>query len=126
MLLKPVILSGGSGSRLWPLSREKNPKQLLKLFNDKTLLQNTMGRISGLEQYFTQISTPLIVGNVDYRFIVENQLKSIQSIAHCILEPVSRNTAPALTVAAFKSIENGLVYLINILSSTFEVASFVE
>ncbi|MBI1450692.1 MULTISPECIES: mannose-1-phosphate guanylyltransferase/mannose-6-phosphate isomerase [Acinetobacter] len=108
MLLKPVILSGGSGSRLWPLSREKNPKQLLKLFNDKTLLQNTMGRISGLEQYFTQISTPLIVGNVDYRFIVENQLKSIQSIAHCILEPVSRNTAPALTVAAFKSIENGL------------------
>ena len=84
MLLKPVILSGGSGSRLWPLSREKNPKQLLKLFNEKTLLQNTVGRISGLEQYFAQISTPLIVGNVDYRFIVENQLKSMQSIAHCI------------------------------------------
>lgn len=108
MLLKPVILSGGSGSRLWPLSREKNPKQLLRLFNSDTLLQNTVKRISGLENHFAQIATPLVVGNIEYRFLVENQLKQIQSSAHCILEPVSRNTAPALTVAALNAIEDGL------------------
>lgn len=108
MLLKPVILSGGSGTRLWPLSREKNPKQLLKLFNNDTLLQNTVKRLAGLEKSVKRVLTPLIVGNIEYRFIVEKQLKEISVAAHCILEPVSRNTAPALTVAALNALEDGV------------------
>ena len=108
MILQPVVLSGGSGTRLWPLSREKHPKQLLNLFGNKTLLQNTVERLNGLEQKFEEILSPVVVGNSEYQFIVEKQLKQIGVKAHLILEPVSRNTAPALTAAALNSIENNL------------------
>lgn len=108
MILQPVILSGGSGTRLWPLSREKHPKQLLNLFGNKTLLQNTVERLAGLEESFKEILSPVVVGNAEYQFIVERQLKQIEANAHLILEPVSRNTAPALTAAALNSLQNNL------------------
>ena len=92
----PVILSGGSGTRLWPLSRKLFPKQLLPLTGDKTLLQETVCRLNGLT-----LSSPIIVCNEEHRFLVAEQLREIQKeSASIILESESRNTAPALTLAA--------------------------
>jgi len=88
----PVILSGGAGTRLWPLSRELRPKQLLPLASDKTLLQETAARIPG---------RPIVVCNQEHRFIVAEQLREIGVEPHgIVIEPVGRNTAPAATVAA--------------------------
>lgn len=99
----PVILSGGSGSRLWPLSREQKPKQFLELVNDKTLFQDTLLR---LRQIGT--SDPLIICNHEHRFIVEEQLAVLKQTVDClILEPFGRNTAPAVTLAAIKLCEEG-------------------
>jgi mannose-1-phosphate guanylyltransferase / mannose-6-phosphate isomerase len=96
--VQTVILCGGSGSRLWPLSREHFPKQLLRLQGDHTMLQATALRLSGSGA--TQ-SPPLLVGNEDYRFLLAEQLRQagVQG-AQLLLEPVGRNTAPALTLAA--------------------------
>ena len=101
----PVILAGGSGSRLWPLSRESFPKQFLKLSDedDNTLLQKTYKRIEDLEN----ISKPIIICNEDHRFIVGDQMKKIKiKPSSIILEPSRRNTAPAITIAALKAIED--------------------
>jgi len=96
-MLTPVILSGGVGSRLWPLSREHYPKQLLALVGTNTLLQETLLRLTGLADQ----SAPLMVCNEAHRFLVAEQLRSIGIIAdHIILEPIGRNTAPATAVAA--------------------------
>ena len=98
----PVILSGGSGTRLWPLSRKGFPKQFHKLFNDKTMLQNTLERIKSLN---TQ--PPIIVTHEDYRFLVAEQLQSMGiKPGGIILEPYGRNTAPALGMAAKRIIDN--------------------
>lgn len=100
-MLTPVILSGGVGSRLWPLSREYYPKQLLPLVGNNTLLQNTITRLDGL----TDKSAPLIVCNEDHRFLVAEQLRTIDvSPAHIILEPAGRSTAPAAAAAALTTI----------------------
>ncbi|MEN8219500.1 MAG: mannose-1-phosphate guanylyltransferase/mannose-6-phosphate isomerase [Pseudomonadota bacterium] len=100
-MLTPVILSGGVGSRLWPLSRESYPKQLLALVGNHTLLQNTVTRLDGL----ADLSAPLMVCNESHRFLVAEQLRNIGvSPAHIILEPVGRNTAPAAAVAALVAI----------------------
>ncbi|KHD05080.1 hypothetical protein PN36_30820 [Candidatus Thiomargarita nelsonii] len=100
-MLTPVILSGGVGSRLWPLSRESYPKQLLALVGNHTLLQNTVTRLEGL----ADLSSPLMVCNESHRFLVAEQLRNIDiSPAHIILEPVGRNTAPAAAVAALTAI----------------------
>lgn len=102
-MLTPVILSGGVGSRLWPLSRESYPKQLLALVGNQTLLQNTMIRLEGLPEQ----SAPLMVCNERHRFLVAEQLRNIDvSPAHIILEPEGRNTAPAVAVAALTAIAN--------------------
>ena len=101
----PVILAGGSGSRLWPLSRESFPKQFLQLSDedDNTLLQKTYKRIEDLEN----ISKPIIICNEDHRFIVGDQMKKIKiKPSSIILEPSRRNTAPAITIAALKAIED--------------------
>ncbi|MDP1951005.1 MAG: mannose-1-phosphate guanylyltransferase/mannose-6-phosphate isomerase [Nitrosomonas sp.] len=96
--LTPVILSGGSGTRLWPLSREKYPKQLLSLISDDSLLQATVRRLDGLEGI--ELNVPVIVCNEDYRFVIAEQLRVMDREGTILLEPVGRNTAPALTLAA--------------------------
>src|SRR5574340_963199 len=96
----PVILSGGSGTRLWPLSREQHPKQLLPLTGSDTLLQATCLRLEGFSGY-PVAPAPLVVCNEEYRFMTAEQLRQAgKPAASLILEPAGRNTAPALTLAA--------------------------
>lgn len=93
----PVVLSGGSGTRLWPLSRELHPKQLLALVGEQTLLQQTVLRLLGLDG----VTDPLIVCNEEHRFMVAEQMRQIEvTPAAILLEPLARNTAPAVAVAA--------------------------
>lgn len=92
----PVILSGGSGSRLWPLSREQYPKQLLPLVGGESMLQLTTSRLDGLPD----ILPPLLVCNENHRFAVAEQLRQNGRQGQIVLEPTGRNTAPALTLAA--------------------------
>ena len=102
--LQPVILSGGSGTRLWPLSRESFPKQFLQLTEEDqyTLLQKTYKRIENLEN----LCKPIIICNEEHRFIVGDQMRQINTDPLAIiLEPARRNTAPAIAVAAMKAIE---------------------
>jgi mannose-1-phosphate guanylyltransferase/mannose-6-phosphate isomerase len=94
--LVPVILSGGAGTRLWPLSRELYPKQLLPLVGEHTMLQDTVLRLAGLA-----VAAPIVVCNEAHRFLVAEQLRIIKCPAQAIiLEPVGRNTAPAIALAA--------------------------
>lgn len=103
--VKPVILSGGSGTRLWPLSRQLYPKQLLPLVGDQTLLQNTITR---LENFPNVSDTVTVICNDDHRFLVAEQLREINVKADALLlEPVGRNTAPALTLAALANKDAG-------------------
>jgi mannose-1-phosphate guanylyltransferase/mannose-1-phosphate guanylyltransferase/mannose-6-phosphate isomerase len=97
----PVILAGGSGTRLWPLSRDMFPKQLIPLTSELTMLQNTVHRLSGLDN----LSSPIIICNEKNRFMTAEQLRAIDVAAETIiLEPVGRNTAPAVAVAALKGL----------------------
>lgn len=101
-MIIPVILAGGSGTRLWPLSREQYPKQLLSLVDDRTMLQNTVLRLTS----FDGVGNILVICNEDHRFMVAEQLRAIGvSDASIVLEPVGRNTAPAVAVAALKALE---------------------
>ncbi|MDO9322610.1 MAG: mannose-1-phosphate guanylyltransferase/mannose-6-phosphate isomerase [Pseudomonas sp.] len=94
----PIILSGGSGSRLWPLSRKQFPKQFLALTGDHTLFQQTIERLN-----FDGVQPPMIVCNIEHRFIVEEQLSALKLETQAIvLEPFGRNTAPAVAIAAMK------------------------
>ena len=105
--LQPVILCGGSGTRLWPLSREKHPKQLLKLVSGLTLLQETALRLQNLTLSLPINAQPIVVCNQEYRFITAEQLQAINTqAAQIILEPFGKNTAPALTLAALSAIQN--------------------
>ncbi len=107
MLLQPVILSGGSGTRLWPLSREAHPKQFLALCGDQTMLQMTANRVDGLDEA-CELLAPIVVCNEAHRFLVAEQLAGIgKTPAAILLEPVGRNTAPALTLAALAATADG-------------------
>jgi mannose-1-phosphate guanylyltransferase/mannose-6-phosphate isomerase len=98
----PVILSGGSGTRLWPLSREERPKQLLPLVTDHTLLQETLLRTQRLGAH---VERPIVVCNESHRFLVAEQLREIGVAPQTIvLEPAGRNTAPAVAVAALLAV----------------------
>ena len=101
MNIQPVVLCGGSGTRLWPLSREKHPKQLLALISDDSLLQATVRRLDGLEggENIT-LNDPIVVSNEEYRFVIAEQMRVMGRHAAILLEPAGRNTAPALTLAA--------------------------
>lgn len=102
-MILPVIMSGGSGSRLWPMSRAQHPKQFLALLNDNTLLQETINRINS-----DGCLNPLIICNNEHRFIVAEQLRANNTTASdIILEPVQKNTAPAITLAALSARLNG-------------------
>lgn len=108
MSLCPVILAGGGGTRLWPLSREFYPKQFLKLFGDNTLLQDTVLRLQGLEKNI-EIMDPVFLCNDVHRFLLHEQIKELgRNYRSIILEPEGRNTAPALTVAAISLLEENL------------------
>lgn len=94
--IRPVILSGGAGTRLWPLSRELYPKQLLPLASDRSLLQDTAGRVAGPD-----FADPVVVCNEEHRFVIAEQLRQIGITPHALmLEPAARNTAPAIAAAA--------------------------
>ena len=104
--IQPVILSGGSGSRLWPLSREMYPKQLLPLVTENTMLQETASRLMTFSTDNITVLDPIIVCNEEHRFFVAEQMRQLGiNQAKIILEPVGRNTAPALTLAALATQE---------------------
>lgn len=101
IMIVPIILAGGSGSRLWPMSRKLYPKQFLSLHQDgQTLLQETVLRVQGISKYH-----PYIVCGDDHRFLVAEQLREMTS-AKIMLEPVAKNTAPSITLAAIDAVKN--------------------
>jgi mannose-1-phosphate guanylyltransferase/mannose-6-phosphate isomerase len=123
-MLTPVLLCGGVGSRLWPVSRETHPKQFLPLAGELSLLQETLQRTSGLEE-----TPPLVVCNEEHRFMVAEQLRQVQLQASAlILEPQGRNTAPAVALAALRAIEDDPEALLLVLPADHliqEVDAFV-
>jgi len=101
--MKPVVLAGGAGSRLWPKSRAALPKQFLSLTSDNTMLQDTITRLNG-----TKSENPVFICNDSHRFLVAEQLRK-KRIQHggILLEPVGRNTAPAIALAALHATKHG-------------------
>src|SRR5690606_11771042 len=129
-MLIPVILSGGSGTRLWPLSREAYPKQFLNLVSDSSLLGETFSRLKALEQ----TASPIVVSNEEHRFIVAATLQQCfgKLPGEILLEPVGRNTAPAIALAALQALsrEPEAVLLVlpsdHVVKNTKAFASAVE
>ena len=105
-MIKAVIMAGGSGTRLWPLSRAAHPKQFLSLHGRGTMLQNTVKRLSTLD-----VQSSVVICNEEHRFFVAEQLREIDKLGSIILEPVGRNTAPAIALAALTS-ENDPLLLV--------------
>jgi len=106
--VQPVVLCGGSGTRLWPLSRTGFPKQFLCIAGDESLFQRSIKRLEQLSSDEMQIVPPLIVAGEEHRFLVLEQLREVGSeFSAVILEPTGRNTAPALTMAALAALEGG-------------------
>jgi len=114
MQITPVILSGGSGTRLWPLSRKEYPKQYLPLVGDNTMLQETILRLNGLDI----LTDPIIICNTDHRFLVAEQCQQIGiKNPTILLEPVGRNTAPAIAAAALQSLKDSDDSILLVLSA---------
>lgn len=112
-MILPVIMAGGTGSRLWPMSRELYPKQFLRLYGEQSMLQETVTRLNGLGA-----SEPLVICNEEHRFLVAEQLRQINRLSkNIILEPVGRNTAPAITLAALSAIDEGSDPLLLVLAA---------
>src|SRR3569832_1935037 len=100
-MLTPVILSGGAGTRLWPLSRELYPKQLLALTGERTMLQQTALRLAGLAA-----ASPVVVCNAAHRFLVAEQLRQLKMDTRAVvLEPFGRNTAPAIALTTLTALK---------------------
>jgi mannose-1-phosphate guanylyltransferase len=100
-MLLPIIMAGGNGSRLWPLSRELFPKQFLTLDGELTMLQTTIRRLRGLSA-----ENPVVICNDEHRFLVAEQLRAVNKLANnIILEPAGRNTAPAIALAALTALQ---------------------
>lgn len=105
---QPVIMAGGSGTRLWPLSRAGYPKQFLVLNGNTSLFQQAADRLSSLGAEDIAVMAPIVVGNEEHRFMVLDQLRELQLAPSAVLlEPVGRNTAPAITLAALQALEAG-------------------
>ena len=107
MSICAVILAGGSGSRLWPLSRASHPKQFLSFHDTTTMLQSTVMRLKGLE-----VQSYVTICNEEHRFFVAEQLRAIDKLGSIILEPVGRNTAPAIALAAFSVKDDPLLLVL--------------
>jgi mannose-1-phosphate guanylyltransferase/mannose-6-phosphate isomerase len=108
ILVQPVIMAGGSGTRLWPLSRAGFPKQFLVLSGDNSLFQQAAQRLAGLAADDLAVAPLVVVGNAEHRFLTLEQLRELgQEPAAVVLEPAGRNTAPALTLAALQAVEAG-------------------
>ncbi len=106
--VQPVIMAGGSGTRLWPLSRAGYPKQFLVLSGNESLFQLAAKRLADLAGSDIQVAAPCIVGNEEHRFLVLDQLREVKlDPSSVLLEPMGRNTAPALTLAALEALEGG-------------------
>lgn len=124
-MILPVILAGGTGSRLWPLSRQLFPKQFLALHDDSSMLQSTIKRLANIEHQH-----PLIICNEEHRFIVAEQMRGAQlAYSKILLEPVAKNTAPALALAAFSAINQGDDPLLLVLAADHVIentAAFVK
>jgi mannose-1-phosphate guanylyltransferase / mannose-6-phosphate isomerase len=104
----PVIMAGGSGTRLWPLSRAGYPKQFLVLTGDTSLFQQAAKRLADIAGSGIEVEPPVVVGNAEHRFMVLEQLRELgMDSTAVVLEPSGRNTAPALTLAALQAVENG-------------------
>ena len=113
----PIILSGGSGARLWPLSRRSSPKQFLSLHGENTLFQQTFMRLKKLD-----LADPIVVCNKDHRFTVANNIQDIECQAdEIILEPMGRNTAPAIAVAALTALKKNEDPVILVLPADHEI-----
>ena len=111
-MILPIILSGGSGTRLWPLSRKHYPKQFISLINETSLFQDTILRLP------KNLENPLILCNEEHRFIAAEQLRQINKISNgIILEPEGKNTAPAIALAAFHELNNNRDPILFVLSS---------
>ncbi|STQ44999.1 Mannose-1-phosphate guanylyltransferase 1 [Ewingella americana] len=101
-MLIPIIMAGGSGSRLWPLSRSLYPKQFLRLNGEFTMLETTINRLNGIA-----IEAPVVICNEQHRFIVAEQLRQMGRLTkNIILEPFGRNTAPAIALAALSALKD--------------------
>lgn len=112
-MILPVIMAGGTGSRLWPMSRELFPKQFLRLNGEQSMLQDTVTRLDGLN-----VSEPLLICNEQHRFLAAEQLRQINQLSNnIILEPVGRNTAPAIALAALSATANGQDPLLLVLAA---------
>ena len=119
MPVRPVLLSGGSGTRLWPLSREAYPKQFLPLVGEDTMLQATWERVGPLSG-----EAPIVVANESHRFLVAEQLRQVGApVPRILLEPVGRNTAPAIAAAALQALADGGDPLLLVLPSDHVVAN---
>jgi len=125
-MIIPVILSGGSGTRLWPLSRKNLPKQFLTLTGNSTLFQQTVARTRGLKD----VAAPIVVCNEDHRFLVAEQLRELKvEGASILLEPMPRNTAPAIALAAWQALTKAPDAMLLVLPADHligEPASFAE
>jgi mannose-1-phosphate guanylyltransferase/mannose-6-phosphate isomerase len=106
--IQPVILCGGSGTRLWPLSRSGFPKQFLCLTGNESLFQQAAQRLAALGNDSIQVAAPVIVSGEDHRFLASEQLREVGiALGTALLEPTGRNTAPALTLAALAAVQDG-------------------
>jgi mannose-1-phosphate guanylyltransferase len=120
-MIVPVILSGGSGTRLWPLSRQLHPKQFINLIDERTLFQNTILRLP------EGLSEPLIICNEEHRFLAAEQLREInKNNIKIILEPTGKNTAPAITLSALKLINSGDDPILLVLSADHLIKNIKE
>lgn len=115
-MIQPVILSGGSGTRLWPLSREQMPKQFLRLTSSQSLLQQTLSRLAGLTD-----TPPMLMGHHSHRFLMAEQLREMDQPATLVLEPEGRNTAPAIACAALLASHSGDDPLLLVLPADHEI-----
>lgn len=119
--MKAVIMAGGSGTRLWPLSRTGHPKQFLSLNGEKSMLQQTVERLKGLP-----IKSSVTICNDEHRFFVAEQLRSIDMLGSIILEPVGRNTAPAIALAALIADDDPLLLVLAADHVITDVESFTK